>query len=292
MLQNGLFGLKIGPFVIRIQSPVQAVQEGVQLLYSDYPVQQGDFFADYHVRLFTPSGPRRYWRKQVLFAADQFQPFKPLPYAQALPFFEWGLNWCISAYAHHYLIIHAAVVGKKGLTLVLPGEPGAGKSTLCAALVNSGWRLLSDELTLIDRQTGLIFPVPRPVSLKNDSIDIIKQAFPASVFSPTVHDTLKGSVALMKPPAESVQQMAVAARPALVVFPRYQKQADLTLSPVSKGEGFMRLAGLSFNYPVLGAEGFRVLTRYSEQCTFFDFDYDGDFAKAIQCFEQLVTEVE
>lgn len=262
--------------MVRIQSPLTAVHDGVQLLYSDYPVQNAEFFADYHVRVFPPSGLRRYWRKQVLFAADQFQPFKPLPLAQALPFFEWGLNWCISGFAHQYLIIHAAVVEKQGATLVLPGEPGAGKSTLCAALVLSGWRLLSDELTLIDRQSGLIVPVPRPVSLKNDTIDIIKQAFPASVFSPTVHDTLKGAVALMKPPTASVQQMAVAAKPALVIFPRYQELAELALSQVNKGEGFMRLAGLSFNYPVLGAEGFRVLTRYAEQCSFFDFVYDGD----------------
>jgi predicted ATPase len=31
--------------------------------------------------------------------------------------------------------------------VILPAPPGSGKSTLCAALVTRGWRLLSDELT-------------------------------------------------------------------------------------------------------------------------------------------------
>ena len=48
------------------------------------------------------------------------------------------------------------VVGKRfekardDRAVILPAPPGSGKSTLCAALVNRGWRLLSDELTLVD----------------------------------------------------------------------------------------------------------------------------------------------
>ena len=57
-------------------------------------------------------------------------------------------------HAHQYLIIHAAVVEKNGLAAILPAPPGSGKGTLTAGSVLSGWRLLSDELTLIDRLSG------------------------------------------------------------------------------------------------------------------------------------------
>ena len=84
------------------------------------------------------------------------------------------MNWCIAGHAHHYLMLHAAVLEKNGQAVILPGDPGAGKSTLTALLALSGWRLLSDEITLIDRDDGLIVPLARPVSLKNASIDVVR----------------------------------------------------------------------------------------------------------------------
>jgi len=75
-------------------------------------------------------------------------------------------------------MLHAAVLEKNGRAVVLPGDPGAGKSTLTAALMLSGWRLLSDEITLVDRDDGLLVGLARPVSLKNASIDVIQRAFP------------------------------------------------------------------------------------------------------------------
>lgn len=286
------FVLKVGPFNVRVQSNISSVHHGIINLYQDYPKLPPDTFCDFYVRVFQPVGLRRFFRKQVLFAFDQFVPFKPLPYAQAFPFFEWGLNWCISSYSHQFLIIHAAVVEKKGKALILPGSPGSGKSTLCAALINKGWRLLSDELTLVDCQTGHIIPVPRPVSLKNESIELIASTYPRNEFSPVVHDTLKGSVSLMRPPATAISRAEEVALPWLVVFPKYQQQSSLELSPLHKAEAFMKLADLSFNYSVLGEEGFQVMAKLVEGCHVYDFIYDGNFDQASACFEQLLDDSE
>lgn len=284
------FVLQIGPFTVRIDSEIAVVQQGINQLYRDYPRLNPDVFCDFYVRLFQPSGIRRFFRKQVLFAFDQFIPFKPLPYAQAFPFFEWGLNWCISGYSHQFLIIHAAVVEKHGKALILPGAPGSGKSTLCASLINKGWRLLSDELTLVDCLTGSIVAVPRPVSLKNRSIELIANTYPDNEFSPIVHDTLKGSVSLMKPPLDAVSRADEIALPYLVVFPKYQHQASLNLTSLSKAEAFMRMADLSFNYSVLGVEGFNVMSNLIKRCHVYDFIYDGSFDQASACFEQLLDD--
>ncbi|TXL12561.1 hypothetical protein BMR05_15020 [Methylococcaceae bacterium HT4] len=83
------------------------------------------------------------------------------------------MNWCISSQLNTYLIIHAAVIEKSGYAVIMPAPPGSGKSTLTASLIQEGWRLLSDELTIIDVQNACVVPFPRPVSLKNESIDII-----------------------------------------------------------------------------------------------------------------------
>ena len=290
LIKAGQFVLKIGPFSVRIESRINSVQQGIFHLYSDYPQLSPDTFCDFYVRVICAQGFRRFIFKQSIFALDQFLPFKPLPYAQAFPFFEWGLNWCIAGYALQYFIIHAAVVEKNGKALILPGSPGSGKSTLCAALINKGWRLLSDELTLIDCATGNVVPVPRPVSLKNESIQLVANIFPDNIFSPIVHDTAKGSVSLMKPPSGSVKRAGEFATPSLVIFPKFIRDSDLKLLPLAKSEAFMKLAELAFNYDVLGSEGFNVLAGLVENCRTFEFEYDGDFDRASACFEKILND--
>lgn len=49
---------------------------------------------------------------------------------------------------------HAAALSRDGRTILLVGDKGAGKSTLSAGLVRSGWTLLSDDLSRIERIDG------------------------------------------------------------------------------------------------------------------------------------------
>jgi HprK-related kinase A len=166
------------------------------------------------------------------------------------------------------------VVEKNGLAAILPAPPGSGKSTLCAALVSKGgWRLLSDELALVRLDNGELMPLPRPVSLKNASIDIIQRYVPGSVFSPAVDDTVKGTVAHMKAPAGSVARANERARPAWIIFPKYQAGAATTVTPVAPARAFMDLAGNSFNYSLLGAEGFEAMAGLIERSASYQFSY-------------------
>ncbi len=98
-----------------------------------------------------------------------------MPLGHAMPLLEWALNWCISTDAHQFLIVHAAAIERNGLAVVLPAPPGSGKSTLCAALIHRGWRLLSDELALLSLVDGTLHALARPVSLKNRSIDVMSE---------------------------------------------------------------------------------------------------------------------
>lgn len=279
--------MRTGPFSLRIRSRIPSVAQGLADLYGQFEVRNArEAFADFHVSLDTPSLLRRWVRPQVDFRFDDQLPFKPLPYDQAYPMLEWGLNWCVSMHAHQYLIIHAAVVEKNGYAAILPAPPGSGKSTLTAGLVLSGWRLLSDELTLIDRVTGLIQPLPRPVSLKNQSIPVI-QAFSAEAFiNRPSHDTAKGTVAHLRPPKESVRRQHEPAQPAWVIFPQWQASAPTDLTPRSRAQTLMFLAQNAFNYSHLGADGFRVGTRLIDQVGCYDFRYS-QLDEAVAAFDRL-----
>lgn len=279
--------LRTGPFSVKVQSRIPSVAEGLAELYGQFEVRSThEAFADFHVAVNPPATLRRWLRPQVSFSFDGLQPFKPLPRDQAFPMLEWGLNWCVSTQAHHYLIIHAAVVEKNGLAAILPAPPGSGKSTLTAGLVLSGWRLLSDELTLINRKTGLIQPLPRPVSLKNQSIEVIRTFSAEARINRASHDTVKGTVAHMRPPRESVLRQHEPAHPGWVIFPRWQAGAPTTFTPRSQAQTFMFLAQNAFNYSHLGADGFRVGTALVDRASCYDFRYS-NLREAVAAFDRL-----
>jgi HprK-related kinase A len=287
-LHDGRLCLRTGVFSVRVRSAIPAVADALQLLYADYPAEVGAEFADFHVHLRRPQNLRRWFWPQVEFDMEGPGPFLPLPLVQAFPMFEWVCNWYISSRAHSYLMVHAAAVEKGGRVAVLPAPPGSGKSTLCAALVCSGWRLLSDELTLIRLSDGAIQPVPRPVSLKNASIGVIRDFAHEAVFSPEVSDTAKGTIAHLKAPGDSVRRANETARPGWIVFPRYVAEADLLLEPITPARTFIRVAENCFNYGLLGRAGFDALGGLADAAPGFDLSYSR-LDEAMALFDQLAA---
>lgn len=278
--------LRTGPLRIKLHSPLADVAMGLHRLYGDYVLEPDAGFYDFHVRVEPVPGTRRWLRPQVRFMFDGRAPFRPLPRQQAFPMLEWGLNWCVANHMHQYLILHAAVVAKDGRAAILPGPPGAGKSTLCAALVSRGWRLLSDELTILSLDDGTLVPMPRPVNLKNDSIDLIRHFAPGAIFGPICEDTRKGTVAHMKPPTTSVIRAQEPVYPGWVVLPGYKAGAESELLPESKARMFMHLAQNAFNYHILGSRGFRVLETLIDASHCFRYTYHR-LDDALQAFSQL-----
>jgi HprK-related kinase A len=283
---TGGLTLTTGPFRFRIRSPLHAVQRNLGLLYADFPVEADDGFRDFHIEVRPVRGPRRWLRPQVNFFADGHAPFKPLPSEQAFAMLEWGMNWCIAAHAHHYLLLHAAALERQGRALILPGHPGAGKSTLTAALMLSGWRLLSDEIAIIDRDDGQVVPLARPVSLKSRSIDIIRSFDRQAVIGDIAFDTHKGTVAHLRPSTDSVARMSERARPFHLVFPRWKADAQTCLRPRPKAEAFMHNATHAFNYSLLGRLGFELNAALIDDCHCWDFEYSR-LDDALRTFEEL-----
>lgn len=289
-LRSGNLLLALTPFVARIRSDIPFLARDIAAMYADFEALPEESFADFHVEVSRRGGGIRQWIKpQARFYFDGRPAFIPLPLHQAFAMLEWGLNWCVAAHSHQYLIIHAAVIEKQGLAAILPAPPGSGKSTLCAGLISRGWRLLSDELGLYDMDSGLIYGMSRPVNLKNASIDIIRRFAPQSLLTQPVHDTSKGSVSLMRPPTDSVRRVAEPARPAWIVLPNYTPDAPPRMEAHSRAHTFMLLAEQSFNYDIHGLRGFEEIGRLIDQCRCYRFTY-GDLNEAEPAFGALLAE--
>jgi HprK-related kinase A len=280
--------LRTGPYAFRIRSRLAGVADGIARMYADFPLLDGRGFVDFHVQVDSPWNAHRLFRPQVRFLVDGVTPFLPLPLAQAYPMLEWGLNWCVSAHANDHLIVHAAVIEKGGRAAILPAPPGSGKSTLCAALVQRGWRLLSDELTMIRLADRRVTPLPRPVSLKNQSIAVIRDFEPGVVGNRPVADTIKGTVAHIRPPLDSVRRADETCPVGWIVFPQYEPGAATRLSPLPRSRGFMRVADNAFNYSLLGAAGFEALADVVDAAQCYDFTYS-QLDEAIAAFDALAA---
>lgn len=279
--------LKIGPFNMSIYSDYGDLLAPITRIYGQYPLLSDDQFIDFNIRLIRSKGVRRFIRPQISFYLDDFCPFKPLPLLEAFALLEWGMNWCIGAHAHQYLMIHSAVLSKNDKVVILPGDPGSGKSTLCAAMTAQGWRLLSDELALIDKTDVTVHPVCRPISLKNQSIEIIKTQFPSLQMGNRVHTNTKGDVAHFILPNFSVNNSSAPAEPALIIFPKYSPDIQFEYQELGKTEAFLKTIDNSFNYQYLGEHGFNVMADLIDRVSSYDIQYN-NLDNAIDFIDKLM----
>lgn len=278
-----------GPLLMRLATSLPELAEAIALLYADFPVEDDGAICDFEARV-DPAWP---WLGAAPFRARAFidgrRAFGPFPRRQALPMFEWAVNWSVFTRPNQYLLLHAAVLERGGAAVILSGKPGAGKSTLASGLLFRGWRFLSDEVAMI-RTDGRLLPLPRPLSLKDESIDLVRGLAPQAVIGPACEGTRKGTVAHLRPPAESVRRAREATRARWLVFPRYTAGASTDLRPVSRAQALLRAGDEAFNYSMLGCAGFETLADVVNECSCFDLRFD-NLGEALDALEALAPSV-
>jgi hypothetical protein len=101
-----------------------------------------------------------------------------------------------------------------------------------------------------------------------------------------VRDTLKGTVAHMKPPTDSVARALEPVLPGWVIFPKYEAGAATSMTPLPRARAALRLADNAFNYSTLGAAGFEALANLVGASRCYEFRYS-DMNEAIAAFAEL-----
>ena len=284
----GRFRLYLGPLVLKVSSNVPEFVAIFRQLYGDHPITLAGGEYDFDLAIRPPSLWRRWFRRNAIFEFCGDAPFLPMEVGHAHAMFEWGLNWAIASFMHNYLILHSAVVEWRSKGVLLSAVSGSGKSTLSAELSLQGWRLLSDELALIDDELELI-PLARPVSLKNSSIDLIRSRHPSAVIGTLARDTHKGTVGHLKVSGDSIARNFVPVVPKLIVFPKWTAGSQLRVSPVGAGQAALRLIDQAFNYSILGRTGFQRLVALVRNTEAWEIEYSS-LDEARDALEALVDE--
>jgi len=65
-----------------------------------------------------------------------------------------------------FLVLHAAALERKGRALLVAGPSGSGKTTLTLALIERGFRLLSDDFAPLERSSGRIHPFLKAAGIR------------------------------------------------------------------------------------------------------------------------------
>jgi HprK-related kinase A len=244
------------------------------------------------VTVHSVCGLRAFVRRQVELAVDGQRLFEPFPVSSALAMLEWGLNYLLANRLNRHLLLHAGAVERRGVAVLLPALPGSGKSTLTAALVCHGYRLLSDEFGVVDLASGLLLPLLRPIGLKNASIDVITRMAPDVRVGPRFTGTHKGTVAHLAPGRRSVRMRHIAAQPGIVLFPRYDANARKPrLETIDPARALAKMSVNAFNYRLLGCAAFDAIVGIVRTASLhrLSFSHVGD---ALGVVDQLVGHTE
>ncbi len=278
--------LRMGPFNVCIHADEATLAQHITAHYPDYELAADDAFCHAGVHVGVQRTLPRVWAEQGYVRLDDGALFTDFQPGEGLPYLEWAINWCIATRCHFYLMLHAAVVEKAGVALIMPGLPGAGKSTLSAYLAHNGWRLLSDEFCLLRPGTCEVIPFPRLIPLKNESIEVIRQAVGDARIGPSFAGTRKGTVAHVAPPAAHTR-CAEPAQARVVVKPQYVAGAAAELTDMAAAQCFVELSNNAFNYQILGREGFDTVAALARSTQAYQLRY-GDLEQARDALQQVV----
>lgn len=164
------------------------------------------------------------------------------------------------------LLLHAAAVAHRGRTLLIPGESGAGKTTLTAWLAANGFDYLSDELVHLPDVGETLNPFRRPLN--------IKRAARAGLEGVVAFD---GSQALIETPEGYLIRQSAgtpnASAPTLLLFPAFEAGARLEITPLRSGRAALDLLRCLVNARRLPEGGLRQVSRLARTVPAFTLRY-------------------
>jgi hypothetical protein len=200
----------------------------------------------------------------------------------ALEHLFWHINSETFRTTGSFLLIHAgSLATPNGEGVLLPADSGSGKSTLTAALVQAGFRYLSDEAGAIDPVTRRLYPYPKALSFKKNRSDVFAELRKKYDGSPL----LKQQWHLR---AEDMRADAYGGPCEIrfVIAPRYQAGADLDLAPMSTAETTVELARCALNLGVYRARALPLLADVAREARAYRL-ISGDIGDAVKTVAEL-----
>ncbi len=163
----------------------------------------------------------------------------------------WHLNQQIVARCDGSVALHAGAISGATGAAIFPGVSNAGKSTLVAGLVRSGYGYLSDEIAMLDPETFTVAPIPKALAFDPGSFAVFPDAEP-TVAPPFAF----GLARKWHVDPEVLGHVGEPGTVRIIVAPQYSPSATPALERLTEREALDVLIGSAFR---LDASGFAYL---------------------------------
>ncbi len=201
----------------------------------------------------------------------------------ALHILFWNINAETLRTTGDLFLIHAgAVTTPTGGAMLLPAGSGGGKTTLVAGLIRAGFGYLSDEAAAVDPVAIEVYPFPKALSFKGDALTDL---FPGVVSGDDDPFGLKRSYVL---PEELGASVAGPAPPRYVVSIRYERDAPVELTPISRADAAVRLATNAAGTRIYGRRTLKILQGLVKDAACFQL-VGGDLQRSVAVLEEVAA---
>jgi hypothetical protein len=173
----------------------------------------------------------------------------------------WEVSQQAIALGSEHLALHAGALSWRGTGVVLPAPSGSGKSTLTAGLTVAGCEYLSDEVALVDLESGILHPFPRALGLSQRSIGFIPgllERLPQELAPPD------GAERHVPPDALRASAIGGPCELRCVIVPEHVPGATTTLEPARRSEAVLAMMGNAFNFAEFKGAGLVALAAIAQ----------------------------
>jgi hypothetical protein len=204
--------------------------------------------------------------------------------AAVLNHLTWHVNRRVIAQRGDEVLLHAAAVSLDGLGVLLPAAMEAGKTTLSAGLIRSGFDYLTDEAAAIDPATRAVRSYAKPLSLDPGSWPVLPDLRPDvdTVTAAYLEDQWQVPADAIRP-----ESFGSPANVAVIVLPRYAVGSPTTLRRVRRSAALVATLEQTFHFHEHGANDLATLARVVGQARCYRL-VSGDLAEACAAVTRVV----
>lgn len=258
---------QVGTVALDVCSALPEVLSDLELLYGWFRTDSPPADALFFEILLESSNPRA---KPDYVVRTPDRDFIAGPDRRAvMPELVAALNQQIIRRRLDVMHFHAGVMSFEGQGVLMPAYSGTGKTTLVAGLLSRGWKYLSDEFAMIDPDTLMIQPFPKPMCVKEGSWKMF-----ADMGLP-LRDS-DGFAARSKWPRRYLNPLEISpnllGEPCEVNWLFFLSEKDGSTRRIRRacqGDAAMLLYALGFNTRPFGPRGFQITTELARRARSF-----------------------
>jgi hypothetical protein len=181
----------------------------------------------------------------------------------------WGIHAAVPHSVSDFIFVHAGAVARDGRAILLPAAMESGKSSLVLALLQRGYRYLSDEYGALDPVTARAYPFEKRVAIGPETLSL----FPG--LDGALEDRRVPPVSLTKRyvrPEDLGSGPGTPSEVRYLVFPHADWGGPPRLTPIGRADAVERLSLNSLNLQPYRERGVVLLSRVANHADSFQLE--------------------